>query len=922
MKRVFLGWEGSALDRAAEWILRERGEDLENVLVALPGSRAARALREKLARLAKPSWSPPEILTQGALIDALVETDRPVAGRLARTLAWARALGDLPRERLEILAARPPAEGDLRGALALAETVRALHADLAEEGIGFDRLADEPRFAVLAEAQRRWRAILDGLGLADPHESRFAAIDAGTFVRDRVVILVGVADMNGLLRHLVAKLGSRATALVIAPESESEAFDELGCLRTEAWKDRDLPIPLERWRVVDGPDAQAEAAVSILAALDGRFAPGEISIGLCDEEVGPYLERRLGEERVRARHAAGTPIETTRSFRLLAHVSAWLARHAFAEYAELLRHPDLEAALREASEVDLAGALDEYHALHLPESADGTWLKEKSAAVRAADSRLRAILAGLDGPHGPHENERPLAEWPAAIRGFLANVYERDLDATAETDRLLATSLALLSDSLEEIERLPPGLGARNVAAAEAIDLLLASARGGTIAPPPAAAGAVELEMLGWLELPLDTARALVVTGFQDGRVPSARRDDPFLPDGARRRLELPCADDRVARDVYAAMALLASGREVSFVSARRNRNGDPLLPSRLLFHVPNEDLLPRVDRAIGRGQLEQGSAPAIVVREPAYVLPRRAGLPPVESMSVTSFADYLRSPYGYYLKHVLRADPVDDAAREMDGRSFGTLAHDVFKAFGASGSVHSTEEKEIARILKDALETIALDRFGKRPLPAVGLQVRQLARRLDVFAREQAKRAAEGWRIVEVEWAPGEPVALELGDGARPMLLRGKIDRIESREARGSTRREWAILDYKTSKPDAARAPRSGEWRDLQLPLYTLLAHEIVGVERPALGIVVVGKDAGDTGIEIAGWDAAVIDDALDAARDVARKVRRGEFFDLGRSFPDDPILLAIAGKGLVASIGAEEDETGAAAGDAGGAA
>ncbi len=906
-KRVFLGWEGSALDRAADWILRERGEDLGRVLVALPGSRAARALREKLARLAKPSWSPPEILTQGALIDALVETDRPVAGRLARTLAWARALGDLPRERLELLAARPPEKGDLRGALALAETVRALHADLAQEGLGFDRLADEPRFDVLAEAQRRWRAILDGLGLADPHESRFAAIDAGRLARDREVILVGVADVNGLLRHLLAKLGGRATALVVAPESEASSFDELGCVRTDAWKERDVEIPLERWRVVDGPDAQAEAAVSILAELGGRFAPEEVSIGLCDEEVGSYLERRLVEEGVHARHAAGTPIEATRSFRLLAHLSGWLARRAFAAYAELLRHPDLDAALVGTGGIDLPRALDGYHALHLPESADGTWLEEKSAVLRAADARLRTLLAGLDAPL---EKVRPLAEWPAAIRAFLANVHERDLDAADEADRVLAASLSLVSDALEEIERLPRSLGAQETAAADAIELLLETARGGSIAPAPAAAGAAELEMLGWLELPLDTARALVVTGFQDGRVPDVRRDDPFLPDGARRKLGLPSADDRVARDVYAATALLASGRDVSFVCARKNAQGDPLLPSRLLFHVPKTELLPRVDRAIGRVR-ETGAAPALVDRERDYVLPRRAGLPPVDSMSVTSFADYLRSPYGFYLKHVLRAEPVDDAAREMDGRRFGTLAHDVFKVFGGSEVAGSTDAREIARFLEDALATIALARFGRRPMPAVGLQVRQLARRLDVFAREQAQRAAEGWRIVEVEWAPSEPVALELGGDERPMTLRGKIDRIESREARGSTRREWAILDYKTSKPDAEHT-RSRGWRDLQLPLYTLLARAIVGDERPALGIFTVGKDAEDTRIEIRSWDAAAIDDALDAAREVARNVRSGVFFDLGESFPEEPLLLAIAGKGLVASIGGEVEDDG----------
>src|SRR5262249_14620014 len=141
-------------------------------------------------------------------------------------------------------------------------------------------------------------------------------------------------------------------------------------------------------------------------------------------------------------------------------------------------------------------------------------------------------------------------------------------------------------------------------------------------------------------------------------------------------------------------------------------------------------------------------------------------------------------------------------------------------------------------------------------------------------------------------EWSPRTPVALELGGGEKPMLLRGKIDRIEAREAPGGTRREWAILDYKTSKPDAPRAPRSGEWRDLQLPLYPLLAREIVGDERPQLGIFTVGKDAAASGIEAATWDEAVIESALDTARAVALEVRHGSFFALGDSFPDDPIL------------------------------
>lgn len=927
MEREFLGWQGAALDRAAEWILRRVGENLEDVLVVLPGSRAARTLLEKLVLRAQPSWYPPRILTQGELIDEMVLGSRPVAGRLARTLAWSRALLELPRARLELLAAHPPAPHEFRGVLALAETVRSLHAELAQEGIGFERLArgasapasagEAERFAVLAEAQSAWRRNLDALGLADPHESRFAAIDKGEVDEKHRVILVGVADMNRLLRHLVQRLGSRATALVFAPESEASTFDELGCVRTEAWKDRDLPLTTERWHVVDGPDAQAERAIEILASLDARFPPEEISIGVCDEEVAPHLERRLAEHGVVARHAAGTPIERARPHRLLAELAAWLPRREFEAYAELLRQPDLEAALRARSgAIDPVAALDAYHARHLPAAIDGRWLPGHDQESRKVHAALLELLGDLASSAA-----RPTKAWPAAIRAFLASTYSDPIDPKVEEQRVLAESLESISEALAEIESLPGALGEASCSAAAAIDLLLSMSRGSSVSPQPAAQGVPEIELLGWLELPLDPASVLVVTGFQEGSVPASRRDDPFLPDGLRRKLGLPCSDDRVARDLYAASALLSSRREVAFVSGRVDGRGDPLLASRLAFHVPRRGILERVGRLQEKQSPRRGRP---VSGEEKFRLPRLERSIDLASMRVTAFADYLRSPYYFYLRHVLRLETIDDRAREMDARSSGSFAHDVLEEFGRGELRDSTDEREIASWLRRRVESLGQRQFGADPRPAVRLQLAQLALRLEHFARAQARRAAEGWRVHETEWKPRTEVRLDLGAGEPPMALHGQIDRIDVREKPGGTRLEWAILDYKTGAsakdPEKAHRNRSG-WKDLQLPLYTLLARELAegGASRldgaPALGYFTVGKDESETGVALARWTPPDLESAFQAARDVVRCVRRGEFDDLGSKLPDDPILLAIAGRGLVAPA---EEESGVENGEA----
>jgi len=920
IERVFLGWQASALDRAATWILERHGEDLRRVVVALPGSRAARALREKLTRRAGRSWTPPSILTQGELIDEMVVLDRPVAGRLARTLVWARALSELPRERLELLAARPPEPGDLRAALALAETVRALHADLAQEGIGFDRLARGPdapasagearRFEVLAQAQERWRAILADLELDDPHESRFAAIDAGRVDPDRRVVLVGVADMNHLLRRLVERLGARATALVVAPEEEASGFDELGCVRTTAWRNRDLDLPAGRWRVAEGPDDQADTAISILAGFGARFAPEKVSIGLLDEEVAPHLERRLAQSRIVARHAAGTPIELTRPHRLLADLAVWLPRRAFAAYAALIRHPDLEAALRaRAGTIDVAAAIDLYHGEHLPGAVDGHWLGREGESVRPVHGALLELLGGLASP-----DPRPMAEWPAAVRAFLAATYSADLDRRIGDQRLLAESLSRISNALGEIERLPGALGTSSATAAEALELVTGISRSESIPPSPPSPGEAEIELLGWLELPLDDARALVVTGFQEGFVPRARRDDPFLPDGLRRKLGLPSSDDGVARDVYAMTVLLRSKEEIAFVSGRRNRDGDPRRPSRLAFHVPREEIQARVAEFLGETSSSRRRSSVEAAQRAnggtRYERPMLDSCPPIESMPVTAFQCYLRSPYEFYLKYVLGLETVDDEARELDALAFGSLAHDVLESFGNCPLAASTDAREIESWLRERVELLGRACYGVRPLPAVELQIAQLARRFALFARAQARRASEGWRIRAVEWRPTRTVPLAMGEGEDPMPLRGKIDRIDVHEGSGA----WAILDYKTGlKPkDPEKAHRTkGEWRDLQLPLYTLLARELGFSSAPSLGYFTLGKDESETGIRMAAWTPGEIDSAMEAARAVVRKIREGKFGDPGRKFPDEPILLALAGKGLLEAGEIEDEES-----------
>src|SRR5690606_21138049 len=167
-----------------------------------------------------------------------------------------------------------------------------------------------------------------------------------------------------------------------------------------------------------------------------------------------------------------------------------------------------------------------------------------------------------------------------------------------------------------------------------------------------------------------------------------------------------------------------------------------------------------------------------------------------------------------------------------------------------------------IARRLDALLDEEAGRRFGRSALPAVTVQVEQLRARLHAFAQWQAEWAAAGWRIAAFEAHPPEPGVPFDVDG-RPILLRGRIDRIDHNERTG----EWAVFDYKTSdtgeKPEKTHRKGRGDakrWIDLQLPLYRHLlpalrdgdGAQIVppdAVDRVRLGYILLPRDLDGVG-------------------------------------------------------------------------
>jgi ATP-dependent helicase/nuclease subunit B len=912
IKREFLGWDRPALAEAVSRLdrgyRRGQGLDLSKVIVVVPGQRAGRRLRELLAYHTedkKLRLTPPEVITEGKLPEKLYAPKLLFANDLVQDLAWEHALRELPAEERRQLVPRDPEPADAVRWLQLGQLFRKLHRELAADGVHFPqvnqaatRFADfteTGRWRALEALQERYLALLDRVELWDMQTARIKAIEFREIQTECDIILLGTVDLNQTLRRMLAEIAAKVTAFVVAPEPLADHFDSLGCLVVDKWCQATIPFADKQLRQVDGPVEQAEGVTEWLIKLDGRLAVDEVAIGVPDESLVPQIQRELEQRGVAARWVEGMRIGGTAPYRVLAAAMRFAERRRFEDFAGLIRHPDVENWLGNiASGKSLATQLDTFYNAHLPSRIRSSQISDhrKWPDLPRATERIEGWLVEAGKNH-------PLREWSGILRKVLGTIYgERNLNVDDPADEVLERTLKRILEECECLDSVPESLDSAVVGAADAFQIALGSLA--TQALPSAAAPAA-IEILGWLELPLDDSKALLVTSFNEGFVPQAAGADAFLPDRLRRELGVMHNERRYARDAYATTVLCHGGRELRVLFARRDGKEDPLIPSRLLFAAPDDTIVRRAGQFFGK-KPQMARRRLLLAGEgiPAssqFKVPRPAKQKhKLEQIPVTQFKSYLACPYRYYLTHVRRLEEIDDSSRELEGSAFGILIHEALSALGQAENplFQIVTEDQIREFLEDVLQTQVRKRYGaKERRPTVRLQIEQARLRLRSFARKQAECIQEGWQIVYAERADDRAsrLCVPFPVNGESISLVGRIDRIDYHPEKRILR----ILDYKTAdkglKPEKTHRHQD-QWIDLQLPLYRHL-WQVLKLDVPEdckieLGYFNLPRNVEATGIALAAWsEEMLLHGADETAREVIERIWAEDFANVTRPPP-----------------------------------
>lgn len=926
--RHFLPWDRPWLPQAAAWLARDWAGpgplDLSRVLAVVPTRQAGRRLREALAEVAAVRGAaalPPRIETPETMLAAGAAAPG-VATRLEALLAWTRVLraGEIARWP-DVFPVAPPRR-DLAWAWRLAESLWRLQTQLAEGGLGLADVAadagpaggEAERWRQLAELERGQCAALAAVGRTEPHAARRAwarepARPAGS---ERIVVLA-VPDPIPLAVDVLARWSEHLPVdlAIFAPETEGAAFDAAGRPHSEIWRRRPILLPDFTGRV--HLCADPAAAAEQMAAVAGRVEQpdGLIALGVADAELLPPVERELARAGVTSFNPDGRARRDEGLHVLLTALAA-LGRAATAEtVAALVRCPDFLAALRGAqgegfATVRALAAFDAGRARHLPVDLAGLqrFAPPNEPELRRMLEFVQTVRAAL-GRGFPAGAVAALTELYRGVR------YDR---ASAGGARALA-ALTAWRETLRECAAAAALFPELDAAEWWEVSLRLF---GESRYPEPKPAGALELQ--GWLELLWEDAPHLVVAGLNEGVVPEAVVGDAFLPEGLRERLGLKTNAARFARDAYLLQAIAAaraaSGR-IELLYLKQSAAGDPLQPSRLLLQCAEEELPARIAFLF---RPAEAARPSPAWTRAWRLTPRRVA--PPARVPVTGLRAWLACPFRFYLKHLLRLEPVDVAKSELDARDFGTLCHAALEAMARAPALRGCSDERVLRdFLLEALEQEAQARFGAlRTVPLV-VQLESARQRLARAAAVQAREHAAGWTIERTEW----PFVLDCGG----LEVRGRIDRIDRHEATGA----WRVLDYKTSDTGVApaqahlRARRAGEaghppwrgvtirgrehvWIDLQLPVYLrALGREAAGATSLTCGYFNLPRATGETALalwpELTGDVLAAAAACTDGA---AAAIRAGEFWPPAELAAERDEFAALFQEGAAESVAWEE--------------
>ena len=579
VQKHFLGWDAPFLPTAAKWLQEHclQGElgSAKDVVIVVSGQAIARRLQTYFVNEANKvgrAVELPAIVTTSQLFKKFIPCDLQIADPrlvLLALVAWMKK--KTAHEIRPLVGNRPIDVDDFSAWLQVARKVLETMKTAAGGGYSMDcstwpkkaqdKLTPDAteRFRLLHAMELHLQKSLDG----DSIESlQYQLVQRDSFLNlgsIKKIIVVGCSDISQgatlLLQRLHAN-GIKVDALLRAPDSENDGFDEFGRLVSEHWREKSIAIEDENIVVAGSPSSQAAEVVRALSLLKGKVAACDITVAATDEKMIPILQRHIRGHQVKSRFAGGRPTLQTPEALFIAGIAEFISSQSYASYAALVRHPDI-SKIASVNEETLK-QLSDYSANVVPSRINtGKWFfpKESRCCFDQLETLHSEIFTFFKEYIALDRNPAPFTKCSSAIRHLLLALYgDEELDWASMRLKALQKIFGVL-DSFDAVpDTVSSAIGDLRVS--EVIRFIFQELEQDTIAELP---DPIAIETVGWLEgMVVDTPNVIVV-GMSSDLGGSNNPSDAYFPDHLRDALGLETIERRIVRDSHAVIAMQQS---------------------------------------------------------------------------------------------------------------------------------------------------------------------------------------------------------------------------------------------------------------------------------------------------------------------------------------------------------------------------
>jgi ATP-dependent helicase/DNAse subunit B len=311
---------------------------------------------------------------------------------------------------------------------------------------------------------------------------------------------------------------------------------------------------------------------------------------------------------------------------------------------------------------------------------------------------------------------------------------------------------------------------------------------------------------MGVLESRTFDFKEIIISSMNEGILPSGKSQNSLIPLHIKKKFNLPTHKEKDAIFAYHFYRLLQRAEKVHLIYNSRidklSGGEKSRFLEQLLYEGPKKNPQLQIEEVKVKGLQQANSIYEQSISKNSEVLDAirkkiSSGLSP------SAINTYLECPLNFYYSYILglREEDRTEAGEEIEDSLFGTLLHDALEALYKEYTSQLIDEKVMQKIRSVAREALeySFEKNGvhNRTKGKNKLVFEVAAKYLDDFFNFEEQRVKKGpIRLINVEQEVKWETEIQLTDGQNiPLLLRGKIDRIE--EHLGVKQ----ILDYKSGK-------------------------------------------------------------------------------------------------------------------------